>query len=244
MSGTIALHGGGEFLPGDEVVLEALIAAAPRRDDDPIRIAVVPTAAARGRPALAAANGVAAFELVAIGMSRAVMAEEVRIVDTASAADVGLATRLEQADIIYLPGGDPDIIPALLPQSAAWRAIAGAHERGGVLAGASAGAMALAERTWTPSGVVPGLALVGGIVVVPHADAGAWDRWRERVGGEPADGMAILGVAERTAVMIPGDHGLPWQVVGAGEVRWLRADAFDPVVVRAGGSFVRDHRPT
>ena len=52
MSGPVALHGGGEFLAGDEPFLAALLdAAAPAAGGDrPIRVAVVPTAAARGRP--------------------------------------------------------------------------------------------------------------------------------------------------------------------------------------------------
>ena len=55
MSGPVALHGGGEFLPGDEPVLLALLELAPR-PDGAVRIAVVPTAAARGRPDIAAAE--------------------------------------------------------------------------------------------------------------------------------------------------------------------------------------------
>ena len=95
MSGPIGLHGGGEYLPGDERFLDALLEAAvagvrrrdearpafePRNKDDDveghavqlpgrspdaaggtvsgreIRIVIVPTAAARGRPDVAAAR--------------------------------------------------------------------------------------------------------------------------------------------------------------------------------------------
>ena len=66
VSGPIALHGGGEFLAGDEEFLAALLARAIQRAERgrPIRVAVVPTAAARGRPDLAGRNGVEAFERV------------------------------------------------------------------------------------------------------------------------------------------------------------------------------------
>ena len=52
--GPVALHGGGEFEPGDEPFLDALLtAAAPLvGDGEPIRVAVVPTAASLGRPDL------------------------------------------------------------------------------------------------------------------------------------------------------------------------------------------------
>ncbi len=67
MSGAVALHGGGEFLAGDEPFLAALLESARDRvgGERAIRVVVVPTAAARGRPDLAAANGVAAFDGVA-----------------------------------------------------------------------------------------------------------------------------------------------------------------------------------
>lgn len=218
MTGTIALHGGGEFLPGDERFLTAILEQAPARDGV-IRVRVVPTAAARGRPDLAAGNGLAAFERVGAAAGLVVQARAVRVVDAASAADPGLAEALADADLIHLPGGDPDVIPALYPGTAAWAAIGTALTRGSVLAGASAGAMALGSITWTPRGLVPGLGLVPGIVVVPHADARSWAANLARFGADAPSGIGILGVGERTGVLIGGDG--PWQVVGAAEVRWL-----------------------
>ena len=105
----------------------------------------------------------------------AVVVEPVRVVDAASAADPSLAERLAAATLI-LPGGDPDIIPTLYPDTAAWAAIQHAQGRGAVLAGASAGAMALAAWTWTPDGGINGLGVVPGIGVAPHADGASWDR--------------------------------------------------------------------
>ena len=240
MSGTIALHGGGEFLPGDERFLAAILERAPSRDGV-IRIAIVPTAAARGRPDLAAGNGVAAFERVAAAAGLAVRARAVHVVDAASAADEELATTLAAADLIYLPGGDPDLIPALYPGTAAWAAIGTALARGGVLAGASAGAMALGSVTWTPRGLVPGLDLVPGIVVVPHADARSWSANLARFGAEAPGGIGILGLGERTGVLIgPGGAEGPWQVAGAAEVRWLapgRGVHDEALVLRDGEVF-------
>ena len=161
MTGPIALHGGGEYLAGDDRTIAALLDLVPDTGR-PIRIAVVPTAAARGRPDLAGGNGVAAFRRVAGAADRAADAEIVSVVDAASAADASLAGRLRDADVIAFPGGDPDLIPTLLAGSPAWAAITDAWERGAVLAGASAGAMALGPWTWTPGGGVPGLGLVPG----------------------------------------------------------------------------------
>lgn len=220
MTGPIALHGGGEFLPGDEAFLRAILEQAPRADGV-VRIAVVPTAAARGRPDLAAANGVAAFRRIAAEAGVEILVEAVRVVDAASAADPSLADTLAASTLIHLPGGDPDIIPTLFPGTAAWAAIGRARAGGAVLAGASAGAMGLAAWTWTPAGVVPGLALVPGVIVAPHADAASWARWVARFGGSVPAGIGPLGLAERTGVIVPGDGVGPWRVVGEGEARWL-----------------------
>ena len=237
MNGPVALHGGGEFLPGDEAFLRAVLELAPRVSGV-VRVAVVPTAAARGRPSLAAANGVDAFRRVAANLDLAILAEAVPVVDAASAADPSLADRLAAATLIHLPGGDPDLIPKLYPGSAAWAAMQRARTGGAVLAGASAGAMALAAWTWTPGGGVEGLGIVPGIGVAPHANAASWDQALARYGAAVPPGIGFIGVAERTAVIVPGTAGEPWRVVGEGEARWLsataRAAGAPPVVTRDG----------
>lgn len=229
MTGLLALHGGGEFLPGDEPFLEAILRAAPA----PRRVVVVPTAAARGRPDLAAADGVAALERVAASAGISLASVDVaRVVDGASAADAAIVATLRAADLIHLPGGDPDLIPALLRGSPAWDAIEAAWRDGALLAGASAGAMGLAERTWTPTGPIDGLGLVPGLAVVPHADAGSWDRALARFGALVPAGLGLLGLAERTGVV--GRPGEPWDVVGEGEARWRPPGAATATVASAG----------
>jgi cyanophycinase-like exopeptidase len=225
VTGVIALHGGGEFLPGDERFLEAILSAAPRADGI-VRVAVVPTAAARGRPDLAAANGVAACTRVGSAAGLTIRAESVPVVDPASAHDPELADRIAGAGLIHLPGGDPDLIPTILRDSPVWTAIRTAVTGGAVLAGASAGAMALGTWTWTPGGGIAGLDLVPGIIVVPHADARSWASAFQRFGGDAPPGMAILGLGERTGVLIDGDGR--WRVVGEAQVRWLPRGERDP----------------
>jgi cyanophycinase len=239
MSGPVALHGGGEFLAGDEPFLRAVLQLAPRVGGV-VRVVVVPTAAARGRPSLAAANGVDAFRRVAADLDLPIVAEAVPVVDAASAADPSLAERLDAATLIYLPGGDPDLIPKLYPGSAAWAAMQRAWNDGAVLAGASAGAMALAAWTWTPAGGVPGLGIVPGLGVAPHADAASWAQSVARYGAAVPPDLGFIGVAERTAVLVSGTAGEPWRVVGEGEARWLsavaRANGEPPVIASDGAT--------
>jgi cyanophycinase-like exopeptidase len=244
MSGRVALHGGGEFLPGDEPFLRALldaatVAADARGSDEAVHVVVVPTAAARQNPDAASRSGTSAFRRVADG-GRPVHVETARVVDAASADDPATADRLEAADLIYLPGGDPDVIPTLLPGTAAWRAIETARLRGAVLAGASAGAMGLCRFTWTPEGIRTGLDIVHGLVVFPHADAEMWLRQTAWFTMAAAAGVGVLGIGERTGVISPpdGEHvnggSSTWQVVGEREVRWLPPGATEPSILTGG----------
>ena len=261
MTGPIGLHGGGEYLPGDERTLDALLEAAAvaaiHRDEDvsghaldvpggrtpnagpgrPLRIVLVPTAASRGRPDLAAATGQAAFERRAsAGDHGPVEVSVARVVDAASAADPTNVARIRAADLIHLPGGDPDLIPAILARSAALGALEAAWRDGAVIAGASAGAMALAEWTWTPSGGVHGLGLVRGLAVVPHYDDIRRTRWQTALDELAPGAIGYLGLDERTSVIAERNGGpdRTWRVVGQGAAYWFARGQRDAVTGRHG----------
>lgn len=241
MSGPIVLHGGGEFVTGDEACVSAVLALGAMRAaaGRPIRVVVVPLATARWSPERSAAHGVAAFQRVAAEDGLPIEAESVMILDATTAADPALADRLAAADVIAFPGGDPDVIVSVMPGSPSWAAIEGARATGAVLAGASAGAMALARWTWTPGGGVEGLGIVPGLVVVPHADASSWDATVVRFGRSAPAGLGALGLAERTAAITddPTTDPVAWRVVGQGEVRWLAVRGGKTAVYRSGDRF-------
>jgi len=192
--------------------MDAILAAAPPGTGDPL-VAIVPTAAARGRPDLAAANGERAFRAAAGRAGAAIRLATIPVLTRADAADPAHAATLASASVISFPGGDPDLIPAVLRDTPAWAAIVDAVGRGGCLAGASAGAMALGSRLWTAGGGVPGLGLVPGIAVLPHFAPGRIGRWRGAVeaGGAP---LTWLGLDEQTLVL--GRPGGDWIVAGRG----------------------------
>lgn len=227
--GPIALHGGGEFLPGDENFLDALLAAVPATR---IRAVVLPTAAARGRPNLAAANGAGALSRRAAATDRPIEVETALVVDPISAADPDCARSIASADLVYLPGGDPDLVPAILARStAAGRALAEARLRGAVVAGASAGAMALADWSWTPQGGVAGLGFVSGFAIVPHYDEVRRIAWQANLDDLAPDGLGYLGLDERTGVI---SDGTGWAVAGEGAAYWFARGSAEPVVARHG----------
>jgi cyanophycinase len=237
--GPIALHGGGEFLPGDELFLDALLEVAGEAakgrasDSDGLRVAVLPTAASRGLPDRAAALAIKALEARARKRDHPIRVDVARVVDAESADDPEVARVIESADLVYLPGGDPDIVPGLLgaTTTAAGRALAAVHRRGALLAGASAGAMALADWSWTPEGGIPGLGFVHGLIVVPHYDdirRMAWQTGLEKVAPR---GLGYLGLDERTGV-ISVNGG--WRVAGEGAAYWFGAGSSFPTVARHG----------
>lgn len=230
MSGRIGLHGGGEYVAGDEPFLRLLLdaaAAAPNRAGGPVRIVIVPSAAARHQPAAAGRHGADAFARVARDAGIDVRTEVAGVVDATTAADPDLARHIGSADLVHLPGGDPDRVPGLLRGTAAGRALAAARRTGAVVAGASAGAMGLTDWTWTPDGVVPGLGLVRGIVVIPHFESIARERWEAVIEAlalprPVVERLAILGLDERTGVLSGPDGRGPWRVGGPGRARLER----------------------
>ena len=246
MSGRIGLHGGGEYVTGDEPFLDALIAAADEaatarlNGADPasnsLRIVILPTAAARGRPDKAAAMGVEALTKRAERLGRPFRVDVASIVDAATAGDPAHLELLSAADLIHLPGGDPDLVPAILDGSPALQAIRVAGQRGAVIAGASAGGMALADWTWTPRGGVRGLGFVAGLALVPHYDDIRRTAWQEALDRLAPGGIGYLGLDERTGAISDGvvAGGRRWRVSGPGAAYWFPRGAVEPTIARHG----------
>jgi cyanophycinase len=207
MAGWLALAGGAEFQRGCDEADRMLIAAAGGMG---ARVAILPTAAAaEGAPKMAAANGVRHFNRLGA------QAEGVMIVDAATANDGSLAAQLAAARLIYITGGDPDYLLRSLKGSLAWQVILDTWNDGAVLAGSSAGAMALCDALWNPSAsrVEPGLGVVRPAVVIPHHRVGS--EWVERLRDALGNDYSILGIAEQTALIW---DSVGWRVAGPGGV--------------------------
>jgi len=217
MNGIVALVGSGEFTQAMAEVDRALLASTGR---DRPRAAIVPTASWPDGEAIFmrwAAQGEAHFAaLGAVPVS-------VLIRDRASADDPVAVAGISDADLIYLSGGKPGHLLAMLRDSAAGAALREAHARGAVIAGCSAGAMVLGGhqiRTGGRGFLQPplswqdGLGLVPGLVVVPHYDAIPETLVAPLVLAAP-EGAVVVGIDEETAVV--GRDGA-WQVHGRGRV--------------------------
>ncbi len=210
MSGAIALVGGDEFRPGcekmDRAVLEASGVASPS-------LLVLPTAAARENPSLAAANGMRHFTALDAD------ADALMVLDSADANDEGLLAPLDSADVVYLTGGNPAHLLDVLSGSLLEERLLEANRRGVVLAGSSAGAMVLGEwmrfRGWRRAlGVVPGVAILA------HHERAAPGAVAAELAESAPEGVSALGVDGKTGCLGgPGE----WRVVGEGSVTVYRA---------------------
>ncbi len=203
MNGLVALVGGNEFRAECESMDCALLA---RLGPQP-HIAILPTAAAHENPVLAGRNGVAYFRRLGA------QAESVMIIDPPSARDPALTARLRDADAVYIAGGDPVYLLETLKDSPAWMAIREVPEKGGLLAGSSAGAMICGGMMWAPgAGWREGLGLFPQLAVLPHhaSLARKWNAGRLRKSLPPQ--ISLIGIDEATAIFGP-----PWKVIGAGQ---------------------------
>jgi cyanophycinase len=214
--GLVALVGAGEFLPSMAEFDAGLLRATGRSRP---RVAILPTASYPDGEDIFnrwAAMGVAHFG----GLGAEV--EPVLVRDRAGADDAAAAQAIGEADLIYLSGGKPAHLMSVLTDSAVGRAVVAAHRRGAVVAGCSAGAMALGGHAFDfrlrvmpwPLRWRPGLGFVPGATVLPHYDA-----WPEPVCAlvalQAPPGSVVLGIDEGTALV--GRDGT-WEVHGRSRV--------------------------
>ena len=214
--GLLALVGGDEFHPGNEDH-DRLLADVALRHGGP---AYVIATAAREHPDAAVATATAWF--ASLGLSVA----ELRLQSRRQAADRATAALAAGGSLFYLAGGDPGRVPRILAGTTAWEAILGAWRRGAVLAGSSAGAMALGGWTLIRESVPgdarrsarPALGVVPGIAVVPHFETFG-NRWLPSVRPvATAAGVTLLGIDERTAALWQSGT---WRATGSGSVHVL-----------------------
>lgn len=210
--GPIALVGSGEFLPVMEAVDADLLAGRPAR------AVFLPTAAApEGPGTIAHWLGLGTDHFHRLGVEPVPLP----VLDRDDADDLAFASQVAGAGLVYLSGGNPGYLADTLRDTAVFEAIRAAWRSGAALAGCSAGACALtALADDTRTGMTrPGLAVVPGLVVLPHFDQ--IERWHPgivaRRAGGMVDGQTLIGIDEETAI-VSGDAG--WSVEGRRQV-WI-----------------------
>jgi cyanophycinase len=138
----------------------------------------------------------------------------------ADAMDESTAATVREARFVYLSGGSPLHLRSVLKETPVWDALVAAWEEGTVVAGSSAGAMALCDPMVDPRGgaLTVGLGLVENLAVLPHADGDVAMHHRRTL-ELAGDDLVVAAVAERTALLRDPDG--TWRVAGAGGVTVL-----------------------
>jgi len=205
MSGTIALVGGAEWREGCTFDAELLKASGGTE------VVVLPTAAAYEQPAQAVEA--AAKHFAALGA-------EVRGLDVLrrpDAEDEANAEVVRAARFVYLAGSSPMHLRSVLKASKVWEALLEAWQEGAVIAGSSAGAMALTDPMVDTRGgaFTVGLGLVEQLAVIPHFDGWSHEKAKRTLELAPR-GLPVVGIHEQTALIREPDGA--WRAAGAGTV--------------------------
>ncbi len=195
---TVCLQGGGEFSVDcrdmDRAVLDLV--------DGPVVVTAL--AGAPGREYRTAGdNGVRHYR--ALGAT-AVVAPDVRE-QPVEALEV-----LRTARLVVLPGGSPARLLTALRTSPVGALLTALLDAGGVVSGASAGAMVLGAWTVLPErrgrsgvGITRGLGIVPGVLVIPHWSGGSSrGDWLRAVDAEVPDDVQVLGLPEESGVLVSG----------------------------------------
>ncbi len=210
-AGALGLIGGDEFHPGNEPQDEILGAAARAGQS----AFVVATAAARSRPEMAVRQAQRWFRRFGVDVV------ELPIYTRTQARNPSLVEAAANATFFYICGGDPGLVASLLRDSPVGTAIVTAWRNGAVLAGSSAGAMALCAHSLvrqsfpgnTERRAVPGLAVVPNSALLPHHDTFGSHWFTSARAALPE--AVLIGVDERTCALWRSGT---WECLGAGGV--------------------------
>ena len=136
------------------------------------------------------------------------------VIDRASADDPALAAVVGEANFVYLSGGRPDYLHRTLDGSLVWQAILSVLERGGLLAGCSAGAMIQGEKFFGFPGWRTGFALLPGATIIPHFDEIPQSMLRPMrlIAGKD---LTILGIEGNTALVQTAEATRSWAAAGS-----------------------------
>jgi cyanophycinase len=206
-TGTLALVGGDEWTEGCS--FDATLLAESGGTD----VVVLPTAAAYQHPERVVLRAAEWFAPLGAQV------EGLMVVDRASAEDPGMAAALTKARFVYLSGGSPLHLRAVLKKSAVFDALRAAWSNGAVVAGAGAGAMVLTDPMVDPRGgaLTLGLGLVDNLTVVPHfgdEHDDAHGQKLERTVAMAPGGLPVIALPARTALLRDGAGS--WRAEGVG----------------------------
>ncbi len=194
-SGTLALVGSGEYLPPMDPVDRFLLSCLP----GPADVVCLPTAAGKEGPErIAYWSNLGTGHFTHLGAGRV---DALPVIDRPSAENPDYAERIRGANFVYLSGGKPDYLYNTLENTPVWQAIVSVLERGGVVAGCSAGAMIFGARTATGffTGTQKTFGFLEDAFVMPHFDE--MPGWIANLVPALVKDLTLVGVEGNTALV-------------------------------------------
>ena len=205
-TGTLALLGGGEWLPECRDFDAELIAVSEAKE-----VVVLPTAAAFEHPEHAVERAEAYFAEFDLPVAA------LRVLHRREAEEAENASDLARARFVYLADGSPLHLRSVLKDSRLFAALLDAYRNGATIAASGAGATVLCDPMVDPRGgaYTVGLGLVANLAVFPYHGSAA-DHMRER-SIDLLAGVAVLAGIDSSTALVREPSGT-WRVAGAGSV--------------------------
>jgi cyanophycinase len=223
MNGSLALVGSGEYLPAMAEFEKSLIADGVKNQMK-AKFVQIPTAAGQESDSrLAYWQQLGQQQSDLIGASCVFLP----IYTREDAYNLDYAEQIKDSALIYLSGGDPHYLANSLINTPVWSAILSNWEKGGSLAGCSAGAMVLSSQIphyrLSKNEPTKGLNLIPNIRVIPHFNK--FFKWIPESAAKlllnvPEDSI-LIGIDELTAI-VKRSGETNWQVYGQAMVHFLK----------------------
>lgn len=223
MNGSLALVGSGEYLPAMAEFEKSLIADGVKNQMK-AKFVQIPTAAGQESDSrLAYWQQLGQQQADLIGASCVFLP----IYTREDAYNLDYAEKIKDSALIYLSGGDPHYLANSLINTPVWSAILSNWEKGGSLAGCSAGAMVLSSQIphfrLSKNEPTKGLNLIPNIRVIPHFNK--FFKWIPESAAKlllnvPEDSI-LIGIDELTAI-VKRSGETNWKVYGQAKVHFLK----------------------
>jgi cyanophycinase len=223
MNGSLALVGSGEYLPAMAEFEKSLFADGIGNGLQPIYIQIPTAAGKESRSRLNYWQQLGKTQADLIGATQLFLPVYTR----EDANNIEYANQIIDAALIYISGGDPHYLADCLINTPVWSAILANWQRGGSLAGCSAGAMVLSSQIphfrLSRNQPTPGLNLLPNIRVIPHFNK--FFKWIPEGAAKTLlnlEGDVILiGIDELTSVVKRSGQD-EWQVYGQSKLHTLK----------------------
>ena len=236
MSGSLALVGSGEYLPGMSDFEESLLREGISQGKSPIYLQLPTAAGQESEDRLEYWKELGKEQAGRLGIEQRFLP----VFTKEDAFNSTFVDLVEDSALMYMSGGDPHYLAEVLSGSPLWDAMFKNWNSGASLAGCSAGAMVMSSTVpnfrFLNRGHVNGLGLLPNINVIPHYDK--FFKWipdgAARIMMEVPPENILIGIDEMTALTRRVNQ-ITWEVVGRSRVHVLRGL---PTQQLAAGEFI------